>query len=169
MVKIFLSVIVIYFLAICQSAIVSEIFPNFFKPDLMLILITYFGLYSSLWPGAIKILAGGLFYDSLSGSPFGLFSTIYLAVFFLIKLLEKILILGETKIVPLSLLGLASIFQYLSLPYFLFVGGIWKNYSLPDIEWWASQMAMTCICAWPLFDFFKKIFFQPAKESSAGI
>ncbi len=169
MVKNFLPFIVIYFLAICQSAIVSEIFPNFLKPDLMLILITYFGIYSALWPGAIKTLAGGLFYDSLSGSPFGLFSIIYLAVFFLIKLLERVLILGETKTMQMGLLGSAFIFQYLSLPFFLFGVGIWKNYSLPEIKWWAPQMAMTCLCAWPLFDFFKKINFQRAKEPSAGI
>ncbi|MGB9699419.1 MAG: rod shape-determining protein MreD [Thermodesulfobacteriota bacterium] len=167
MAKFFLIVIVIYFLAICQSAIVSEIFPNYLKPDLMLILITYLGIYNSLWPGAIKTLAGGLFYDSLSGSPFGLFSTIYLAVFFLIKLLEKILILGETKIMQMSLLGSALIFQYLSLPFFLFAIGIWQSYSLPEIKWWAPQMAMTCACAWPLFDFLKKIFWQRPQESPA--
>lgn len=169
MVKIFLPVIVIYFLAICQSATVSEIFPSFLKPDLMLILITYFGIHNPLWAGAIKTLASGLFYDSLSTSPFGLFSTIYLSIFFLIKLLEKILILGETKIMQMSLLGSALIFQYLSLPFFLWAVGIWENYSLPKIKWLGPQILMTYAFAWPLLDFFKKIFFQPAKESSAAM
>lgn len=166
MVKFFLTFIIIYFLAICQSAVVSEIFPSFFKPDLMLILVTYLGIHNPLCPGVIKTLASGLFYDSLSGSPFGLFSTIYLSIFFLIKLLEKILILGDTKIVQMSLLGSAFIFQYLSLPFFLFASGIWDNYYLPKIKWLGPQILITCAFGWPLFDFLKKILLQPGKESS---
>ncbi|MGQ9694192.1 MAG: rod shape-determining protein MreD [Thermodesulfobacteriota bacterium] len=167
--KFFLTVIVIYFCVVCQSTIISEIFPSFLKPDLLLILVTYLGIYNRLWPGAIKTLASGLFYDSLSGSPFGLFSTIYLSIFFLIKLLEKILILGETKMMQMSLLSSALIFQYLTLPFFLWAVGIWGNYSLPKIKWLGPQILMTYAFAWPLLDFFKKIFFQPAQESSAAM
>ncbi len=169
MIKILLTAAIIYFLAIGQSALMSEIFSNYLKPDLMLILIVYLGLYNAPLPGAIKILAGGLFYDSLSGGPFGLFSTIYLAIFFLIKLAEKVLILGETKIMQMSLLGLASIFQYLSLPFLLFALGIWESYSLPRIKWLVPQMVMTWAFAWPLFDFFRKILLHPHKESSAVV
>lgn len=169
MIKFFLTFIVIYFLAICQSAVVSEIFPSFLKPDLMLILVTYLAIHNPLWPGIIKTLASGLFYDSLSGSPFGLFSIIYLSIFFLVKLLEKVLILGETKMVQMSFLGLALIFQYLSLPFFLFAAGIWENYYLPKIKWLGPQILMTCALAWFLFDFLKKIIFQPVKESAAEI
>lgn len=168
MTKFFLTILVIYFVAICQSAVVSEIFPSFLKPDLMLILVIYFGMHNPLWPGAIKTLATGLFFDSLSGSPFGLFSTIYLSIFFLIKILEKILILGEAKIMQMSLLTLAFIFQYLSLPLFLWASGIWENYYLPKIKWLGPQILITCAFAWPFFDFFKKILFPPAKESSAA-
>ncbi len=169
MVKIIFTASIIYFLAIGQSALMSEIFPNYLKPDLMLILIVYLGIYNPPLPGAIKTLASGLFYDSLSGSPFGLFSTIYLAIFFLIKLAEKILILGETKIMQMSLLGLALTFQYLSLPFLLFALGIWGNYSLPKIKWLVPQMVTTCAFAWPLFDFFRKILLYPHKESSAAV
>lgn len=167
MVQIFLTILVIYLLPILQSAIISELFPNFLKPDLMLILITYLGIYNSLLHGAIKILGSGLIYDSLSGSPFGLFLTIYLAIFFLIKLVERILILGETKLMQMSLLVSALIFQYLALPFLLFVLGIWKTYALPKINWLWPQILVTCAFAWPLFDFLKRILAQPLRESSS--
>lgn len=165
--QIFLTILVIYLLPIFQSAIISEIFPHFLKPDLMLILIIYLGIYNSLLPGTIKTLASGLFYDSLSGSPLGLFLVIYLAIFFLIKLLEKVLILGENKVMPISLLVCALIFQYLAIPAILFAMGIWKSFSLPKITWLWPQILTTCLFAWPLFGFFRKILTQPIKDFSS--
>lgn len=168
MVLLLLTGLIIYLIPICQSAIISEIFPSFIKPDLMIILIVYWGVSNTLFPGAVKTLAGGLFYDSLSGSPFALFGTLYLEIFFLIKLLEKILILGETKLMQITLVSSALFFQYLTLPFLLLLIGIGPNYSLPKINWLWPQVITTGLMAWPCFEFFKRILVIHVKESSSA-
>ncbi|MDO9210714.1 MAG: hypothetical protein Q7V48_08190 [Deltaproteobacteria bacterium] len=168
-----------YLLSLFQSAVTSEIFPNFLKPDLMLIFITYLGTSPFLitgavlafagrrihrhvvvYPdflitGAVLAFAGGLFYDTFSGSPFGLFLFIYLGIFFLLKLLGKILILGETLAVRVSLVTLAIAFQLFLLIFLPLGFGILEKFSLPGASWILPQAVTTCAACWPLFRLFK--------------
>jgi cell shape-determining protein MreD len=144
-----------YLLSLFQSAVTSEIFPNFLKPDLMLIFITYLGTSPFLITGAVLALAGGLFYDTFSGSPFGLFLFIYLGIFFLFKLLGKILILGETLAVRVSLVTLAIAFQLFLLIFLPLAFGILEKFSLPGASWILPQAVTTCAACWPLFRLFK--------------
>jgi hypothetical protein len=144
-----------YLLSIFQSAVVSELFPNFLKPDLMLIFITYLGTSPFLITGAMLTLGGGLFTDTFSGSPFGFFLMIYLVIFFLLQLLGKFLILGETLVVRMSLVGLAAVFQLFMLIFFPMVFGALENFSCPGVNWILPQAGMTCAACWPLFRFFK--------------
>ena len=96
MFRFFILPLIAYFLTLFQSAVVSELLPNFVKPDLMLILITYLGTSPLLVTGAILVFFCGLLQETFSGSPHGLFLFVYLSIFFFIKLLGKFLILGET-------------------------------------------------------------------------
>ena len=144
-----------YFLSIFQSALVSEIFPNFLKPDLMLIFITYLGTSPFLIAGATLTLAGGLFYDTFSGSPFGFFVMIYLVIFFLLQLLGKVLILGESIVVRLSLVALAVGVQFCLLIFLPLVFGSLENFSYPGANWILSQAVMTFAAGWPVFRLLK--------------
>ena len=144
-----------YGLCIFQSALVSEIFPNFLKPDLMLIFITYLGTSPFLIAGATLTLAGGLFYDTFSGSPFGFFVMIYLVIFFLLQLLRKVLILGENIVVRLSLVALAVGVQFCLLIFLPLVFGSLENFSCPGANWILSQAVMTFAASWPVFRFLK--------------
>ena len=144
-----------YLLSIFQSAVVSEIFPNFLKPDLMLIYISYLGTSPFFITGAILTLGGGLFYDTFSGSPFGFFLLIYLVIFFLLQLLGKVLILGETIVARLSLVALAIVFQLFILIFLPLVFGSLDNFSFPGMNWILSQAVTTCAAVWPLFRLFK--------------
>lgn len=144
-----------YFLSLFQSAVISELFPNFLKPDLMLIFITYLGTSPFLITGAVLTLGAGIFYDTFSGSPFGLFLFLYLGIFFLLKLLGKILILGENLSLRMSLVVLAIVFQLLLLIFLPPVFGILVNFSLPGPNWILPQAVTTCAACWPLFRLFK--------------
>jgi len=144
-----------YLLSIFQSAVVSEIFPNFLKPDLMLIFISYLGTSPFLITGAILTLGGGLFYDTFSGSPFGFFLLIYLVIFFLLQLLGKVLILGETIVARLSVVALAIAFQLFMLILLPLVFGSLENFSCPGANWILSQAVTTLAAGWPLFRLFK--------------
>lgn len=147
--------LIAYLLSIFQSAVVSELFPNFLKPDLMLIFITYLGASPFLITGAMLTLGGGLFYDTFSGSPFGFFLMIYLVIFFLLQLLGKVLILGETIVVQVSLVALAVVFQFFMLIFLPMVFGALENFSCPGANWILPQAVTTCAACWPLFRVFK--------------
>ncbi len=144
-----------YFLSIFQSAVVSEIFPNFFKPDVMLIFITYLGTSPFLIVGATLTLAGGLFYDTFSGSPFGFFLMIYLVIFFLLQLLSKVLILGESIVARLSLVALAVGVQLVLLILLPLFFGSLENFPCPGAHWVLSQAVMTLAAGWPVFRLLK--------------
>jgi rod shape-determining protein MreD len=147
-----------YLLSIFQSAVMSEIFPDFLKPDLMLIFITYLGTSPYLVTGATVALGGGLFSDTFSGSPFGFFFMVYLIIFFLLQLLGKVLILGESMVARVSLVALAMVFQLGALIFFPWVFGSLEDFSYPGGHWILSQAASTCAASWPFFYLFLKIF-----------
>lgn len=157
MFRFLILMLISYFLPIFQSAVISEIFPGFLKPDLMLIFITYLGASLSLIAGAILVFSCGLFYDTFSGSPLGLFLLIYLGIFFLIKLLGKVLIIGETVAARMGLVALAVAFQLFLLILLPPTLGIMENFSLPALSWILPQAMITCAACWPLFGLFKKI------------
>jgi rod shape-determining protein MreD len=146
-----------YLLSLFQSAVISEIFPNFLKPDLMLIFITYLGASPFLITGMILSFACGLLMDTFSGSPFGLFLFIYLSIFFLLKLLGKILILGESTLIRLGLVALAIVFQLFLLLFIPRIFGIQENVSIPGAGWILPPAMATCVAAWPLFHLLKKL------------
>jgi len=155
-----------YLLAIFQSAVTSEILPNFMKPDLMLILVTYLGVSPSLIAGAVLVFSCGLLYETFSGGPFGLFLFIYLSIFFLIKLLAKFLILGDTITFRLILVASSMIFQAALIVFLPPLLGSFEILSLPQPSWILPQVLITCAACWPLFPLFKKLETLPEEEPS---
>jgi rod shape-determining protein MreD len=155
-----------YLLAIFQSAVTSELLPNFIKPDLMLILVTYLGVSPFLMTGAILVFFCGLLYETFSGSPFGLFLFIYLSIFFLIKLLAKFLILGETITFRLILVALSMTLQASMMVLLPPLLGFFENLSLPPVNRILPQVLITCAVGWPLFSLFKRLETLPEGEPS---
>lgn len=155
-----------FFLTLFQSAVISEILPNFVKPDLMMILITYLGASPLLITGAILVFFCGLLQETFSGSPHGLFLFIYLSIFFFIKLLGKFLILGETITLRIILVAASLALQVLLLIFLPPALGIFFNLSLPGVSWILPQALMTCAVGWPLFYLFKKLEALPRAEPS---
>lgn len=70
--SIIFSTIVLFFTAMIQSAIISNIVFLPAIPDLMLIVCLYFSLLNGRTFGEITGFISGLFLDFLSGCPFGL-------------------------------------------------------------------------------------------------
>jgi len=166
MFRFFIFPLIAYFLTLLQSAVISELLPNFVKPDLMLILITYLGISPMLVAGAILVFFCGLLQETFSGSPHGLFFFIYLSIFFFIKLLGKFLILGETMTLRIILVAVAIGLQVLLMTFLPPALGIFFNLSLPGVSWILPQALMTCAVGWPLFHLFKKLEALPRVEPS---
>jgi len=157
MVRVLILLGIGYSLTLLQSAMTSAIFPSFMKPDLILIFITYLGTSLPLMPGSILTLFCGLLYDTFSGSPFGLFLFIHLSIFFLIKLLAKFLIMGETITFRMTLVALSMGVQYLLLIFLPPALGLHENWSLPSPDWILPQALITCAACWPFLHLFKKL------------
>ena len=155
-----------YVLAIFQSAVTSELLPNFMKPDLMLILVTYLGVSPSLVAGSVLVFFCGLLYETFSGGPSGLFLFIYLSIFFFIKLLAKFLILGDTLTFRLILVALSMTFQASLIIFLPPLLGSFEILSLPQASWILPQILITCAACWPLFPLFKKLETLPEGEPS---
>jgi len=166
MFRFFILPLIAYFLTLFQSAVISEILPNFVKPDLMLILITYLGASPLLVTGALLVFFCGLLQETFSGSPHGLFLFVYLSIFFFIKLLGKFLILGETITLRIILVAVSISLQALLMIFLPPALGIFFNLSLPGVSWILPQALMTCAVGWPLFHLFKKLEALPRVEPS---
>jgi rod shape-determining protein MreD len=164
--RFFILLLSAYLLAIFQSAVTGELLPNFMKPDLMLILVTYLGVSPSLTAGAVLVFFCGFLYETFSGSPFGLFFFIYLSIFFLIKLLAKFLILGDTITFRLILVALSVTFQAFLIIFLPSLLGLFEILSLPQTIWILPQILITCAACWPLFPLFKKLETLPEGEPS---
>jgi len=143
-------VLLAYFLALLQSTVISEFFPSFLKPDLMIIFITYLGTSPSLFFGASLAFFCGVLYDTFTGSPFGLFSLIYLNLFFLIKFLGKILLLGETILMRLSLVAMAMGCQFLFLFFYFWSGRFLETSPLSPLSLFLPQVLSTMAACWPI-------------------
>jgi len=166
MFRFFILPLIAFFLTLFQSAVISELLPNFVKPDLMLILITFLGTSPLLVAGAILVFFCGLLQETFSGSPPGLFLFIYLSIFFFIKLLGRFLILGETITVRIILVAVSTTLQVLLMIFLPPTLGISSNLSLPELVWILPQALVTCAAGWPLFHLFKKLEALPRVEPS---
>ena len=166
MFRLFILPLIAFLLTLFQSAVISELLPDFVKPDLMLILITYLGASPLLVTGAILVFFCGLLQETFSGSPQGLFLVIYLSIFFFIKLVGKFLILGDTITLRIILVAVSITFQLLLMVFLPPALGIFFNLSLPGVSWILPQGLMTCAVGWPLFHLFKRLETLPRVEPS---
>jgi len=164
--RFFILPLIAYFLTLFQSTVINELLPNFLKPDLMLILITYIGASPLLVAGAILVSFCGLLQETFSGSPPGLFLFIYLSIFFFIKLLGRFLILGEAVTLRIILVAISTTLQTLLMILLPPALGILPNLSLPEGSWILPQTLITCAAGWPLFHLFKKLESLPQAEPS---
>lgn len=156
-------------LTIFQSTLVSLIFPSYLKPDLMLILVVFLGVSFPLLPGAFLVLFCGLLYDTFSGGPLGLFSFVYLFIFFSLKLLARVLILGRT--IPFRMALTAGLMGVQILLLVLLPASLGKasQVSFPRAEWILPQVLLTCLASWPLFHLFRRVDTPPAEDSTPSV
>jgi len=96
----------------------TTIFPRFIapelRPNLLLILVIYLGLSESFLRAAILALLLGALQDVFSGLTFGLYATVQLAVFIMVRIFSERLNL-ESRRLLLGMVGLGTLIQALLL------------------------------------------------------
>lgn len=146
-----------YLILLLQTTWVSEIFPPFLKPDLMLVFVVYVGTLPYLFSGAALVGAGGLLYELFSGSPGGIILMTYFILFFLLKSLTKFILIGEALSFRLLLVFGALILQDLLIGLLPFVLGVAPTIAYPPGTWILAQAAATSLAGWPVWILFKKV------------
>ncbi|UCD70675.1 MAG: rod shape-determining protein MreD [Syntrophobacterales bacterium] len=131
-----LSLIGLIFLSlVVQTTALAGLPHQLAKPDLLLILIVYLGLYTSPLAGAILAFLAGYMMDIFSGSIFGVHTFSKTAIFFLTIFIKdrfyvkSPLFQGGTiflfsiieGVIIISILGLVSPVENLLLPFFTFI------------------------------------------------
>ncbi len=125
---IFLSLVV-------QTTALAELPHQLAKPDLLLILIVYFGLYKNPFPGAILAFLSGYMMDIFSGSIFGVHTFSKTTIFFLTILIRDRFYVKSPLFqagaifsfsiidgfIIISILGLVSPIENLLSPFFTFI------------------------------------------------
>jgi len=167
--RFFIFLLTAFLLALLESTLVSLIFPSYLKPDLMILLVVFLGISFPLLPGALLVFFCGLLYDTFSGGPLGLFAFVYLCIFFSLKVLAKILILGETLLFRIILVAVLMSLQsvlLMVLPMFL---GIASHLARAPSIWVLPQMLITCAAIWPFFYLFRRVDIPPAEESFPAV
>lgn len=144
-------------LLLLQTTWFSEIFPLFLKPDLMLIFVVYVGTLPYLLSGAVLAGFCGLLYELFSGSPAGLIVLTYFILYFLLKSLAKIILIGESLSFRLLLVFGALILQDLLVGLLPFVLGAVPDIPYPPASWFLARAAATSLAGWPLWILFKKV------------
>ena len=165
MLRLFIFLLTAFLLTLVQSTLISLVFPSYLKPDLMILLVIFLGISFPLLPGAFLVLFCGLLYDTFSGGSLGLFAFVYLCIFFSLKVLAKILILGETPIFRIILVAVLMSLQSILLMVLPLILGIAPHLACPPSIWVLPQMLITCAAIWPLFRLFRRVDIPPAEES----
>ncbi len=148
-----------------QSTLISLIFPAYLKPDLMILLVIFLGISFPPLSGAFLVLFCGLLYDTFSGGSLGLFAFVYLCIFFSLKVLAKILILGETLVFRVILVAVLMSLQAVLLMSLPLILGIAPHLARPPSIWFAVQVLITCAAIWPLFHLFRRVDIPLGEES----
>jgi hypothetical protein len=146
-----------YLLLLLQTAWLGEIFPRFLKPDLPLIFVVYVGTLPGLVSGALLVGLCGLLFELFSGVIGGLAVLNYFILFFLLKSLAKIILIGEALSFRLLLVFGAVIFQDLLFGLLPFVLGAAPAAIFPPATWALARAAATSLAGWPLWVLFKKV------------
>ena len=165
MLRFFIFFVTAFVLTLFQSTLISLIFPSYLMPDLMILLVIFLGISFPLLPGAFLVLFCGLLYDTFSGGSLGLFSFVYLCIFFSLKVLAKILIMGETLTFRIILVAVLMGLQSILLMFLPLILGIATHLAWPPSIWVLPQVLITCAAIWPLFRLFRRMDIPPAQES----
>ncbi len=169
MVRFLVFLLSAFLVGVLQSTLVSFVFPLPLKQDLMLVLVVFLGVSFPLFSGSLLALFCGLLYDTFSGPALGLFSFIYLFIFFLLKLLQKFLILGESLMFRVILVAALTGVQFLLLVLLPVAVGSAAQPLWPLPEWILPQVLATCAACWPLFHIFGRLDTPPTEEISPSV
>ncbi len=167
---------VLFFSLLCGLVFMllqTTIFPGFLppemRPNLLLILVIYLGLSESFLRAACLTLLLGALQDVFCGSTFGLYATVQLTVFLLVRLVSDRLNV-ESRPLLLGLIGVGTILQTALLGFLLTTFAEAGSVILILLAALPFQAVVNLLFGWLLLFFLLKV--QPlfgTREGMAGL
>lgn len=152
-----------------QTTIFPRFLPPEMRPNLLLILVIYLGLSESFLRAAFLTLLLGALQDVFSGMTLGLYATVQLTVFLLVRLFSDHLNI-ESRPLLLGLISTGTVLQTFLLGFFLTTfaeAGPVLAILLPDLP---VRVLFNMLAGWLLLVFFLRM--QPllgTRQGMAGI
>jgi rod shape-determining protein MreD len=154
-------------LTVCLQSTVLNIFPQFpVKPDLVILIIAYLGVFHEPTKGIIVAFILGFFLDTLSGSPTGLFSFLRIITFLFVWMASSNLYL-KNALSQIFLIILLSIIDGVLFILFMYILSASYNIWPFFIVFLPIQAILTAIiCPW-VFNILDKTsnFIRPTLKS----
>jgi rod shape-determining protein MreD len=154
------------FFMLLQTTIFPRFLPPEIRPNLLLILVIYLGLSESFLRAAFLTLLLGALQDVFCGTTLGLYATVQLTIFLLVRLFSGRLNI-ESRPLLLGLIGIGTILQTLLLGFFLTTfaeAGPVLGILLPDLPF---QVVSNLLAGWVLLVFLLKL--QPMLGTRQGM
>lgn len=136
-------------LTVCIQSTVLNLFQQFpIKPDLVILIIAYLGIFHEPTKGIIISFILGFFLDTLSGSSTGLFSLLRIITFLLVWLTSSNLYL-KNAISQIFLIFLLNIIDGVLFVIFMYILSVSYNISPFFVAFLSIQAILTAIiCPW---------------------
>lgn len=149
-----------------QTTIFPRFLPPEMRPNLLLILVIYLGLSESFLRAAFLTLLLGALQDVFSGATLGLYATVQLTVFLLVRIFSDHLNV-ESRLLLLGLISAGTVLQTLLLCFFLTTfaeAGAVLGILLPDLP---IMILFNLLAGCVLLVFFLKL--QPLLGTRQGM
>jgi hypothetical protein len=141
------------FCAILLRTTGEPCFPGFFRQwDVLLPFVVYFGHRRSMPEGIILSLFASHLYSLNSSAPIGVFTTHYLIIFAIARLLSYVVYANRWFSVLLMMLSLAALSRIILAVTAGFFGHGWAVFSFANFIWWAILFngLVGSLCFWIL-------------------
>jgi rod shape-determining protein MreD len=115
---------------ILQTVLLPPLLPDPYKPDLLLLLVVYLGLYEEPWRGGALVYLIGWMYDGAAGVFPGLHGYILLGIFFAVRATVT-RVNTESSVLLLCLVTAGTVLQSVLLAFAL-------EFFLPAVDYWPS-------------------------------
>ncbi len=133
---VFLVLFVVFLILVRTTA--EPLFPSVFRQwDLLLPFMVYFGQRRSLAEGMGLALLTSHLYSTCSSAPLGVFSVVYLVIFFVARLVSYAIFANTWVSIFLLMLGLALLERILLTLVSSFFGHGWPFFSSRNLGFWS--------------------------------
>lgn len=164
---ILINILVFIITVYIQSAVFGRFDLFGFVPNMVLILIVIFSLYRKIYEAYVFAFVTGFVLDILSAGPFGIYTTIFMAVVFVSGLIVDEDHSKISTTLASTFLAISALVFYIT--FWVVVSYQSKNFTLSGFIFSIGQTAITLGVFLLVFPYLKKVFLWEEKTGDVRI